>query len=170
MLYLSHYIGTSRSAGNGTREGSGNCLSNGHTHAFGNTLEHLVWENLGVRERGRASDPPFDHATGKGWVAPHRGLYDDALRVKRNEAELCLHDPLGGGFSPPAVKALHKRAKKARVRDRTNYTCRNKTSFAAFHGQRVSLNVVKGEGEIVATAVSREKANQLLRDMTPPGA
>ena len=100
----------------------------------------------------------------------HRGFYDDALRVKRNEAELCLHDPLGGGFSPPAVKALHKRAKKARVRDRTNYTCRRKTSFAAFHGQRVSLGVVKGEGETVEAAVAREKASQLLRDMTPQGA
>ena len=36
--------------------------------------------------------------------------------------------------------------------------------------QRVSLAVVKGEGEIVATAVLREKTDQLLRDMTPPGA
>ena len=129
-----------------------------------------MWENLGVRERGRASDPPFDHATGKGWVAPHRGFYDDASRVKRNEVELCLHDPLGGGFSPPAVKALHKRAKKARGHDRTNYPCRHKTSFTAYHGQRVSLNVVKGEGEIVATAVLREKTDHLQRDMTPPGA
>ena len=46
--------------------------------------------------------------------------YDDALRVKRNEVELCAHDSLGGGFSPLAVKAMHKCAKKARVHDRTN--------------------------------------------------
>ena len=83
---------------------------------------------------------------------------------------MCVHDPLGGGFSPPAVKALHKRAKKARVHDRTNYTCRRKTSFVAYHAQRISLGVVKGEGEIVATAVLREKTDQLLRDMTHPGA
>ena len=63
-------VRTKRSAGNGTRKGCGNCLSNGHTHAFGNVLEGLVWENAGARERGRASDPPFCHKTGKGWVAP----------------------------------------------------------------------------------------------------
>ena len=57
---------TTRSAGRGTRKGGGNPLSNGHTHAFGNTLEKLVWENAGVRERGRASECKFCHKTGKG--------------------------------------------------------------------------------------------------------
>ena len=41
---------TTRSrAGCGTRKGGGNCLSNGHTHAFGNTLEKLTWENACVQ-------------------------------------------------------------------------------------------------------------------------
>ena len=75
-----------------------------------------------------------------------------------------IYPTRGGG------RALHKRAKKAGVHDRTSYTCRRKTPFVAFHAQRVSLAVVKGEGEIVATAVLREKTDQLQRDMTPPGA
>ena len=94
-----------------------------------------MWENAGVRERGRASDPPFCHKTGKGWVEPHRGFYDDAIRVKRNKFELCAHESLGGGFSPPAVKAMHKHAKKARVHDRTYYTGRVKKNFVPFHTQ-----------------------------------
>ena len=50
---------------------------------------------------------------------------------------------------------------QARMHNRTNYTCRHKTSCVASHAQRVSLAVVKGEGEIVATAVLHERTDQL---------
>ena len=130
-----------------------------------------VHVHVGVRERGRASDPPFCHKTGKGWVAPHRGCYDDAIRVKRNEFELCAHESLGGGFSPPAVKAMHKHAKKARVHDRTYYTGRVKKNFVPQHTQRVSIAIVKGEGDIVAAVANRLKAEQVIRDsLNPRGA
>ena len=162
---------TALSAGCGKRNGGGNPLSNGHTHAFGNTLEKCVLDNAGVRERGRASDPPFCHKTGKGWVEPHRGDYDDAIRVKRNDFELCLHESFGGGFSPPAVKALHRHAKKAKQHDRTYYTGRVPKNFIPHHTQRASLAVVKGEGEIVDAIASRLKADQVIQDsLNPPGA
>ena len=162
---------TTRSAGRGTRKGGGNPLSNGHTHAFGNTLEKLVWENAGVRERGRASDGKFCHKAGKGWVEPHRGFYDDAIRVKRNDFVLCLYESFGGGFSPPAVKALHRHAKQAKVHDRTVYTSRVHKNFIPHHAQRISLAVVKGEGESVKAAADRLKAEQVVRDsLNPPGA
>jgi len=99
-----------------------------------------------------------------------RGLYDDAIRVKRNEFELCAHESLGGVFSPPAVKALHKHSRKARVQDRNYYTGRVKKNFVPFHTQRVSLAIVKGEGDIVAAVANRLKADQVLRDMIPLGA
>ena len=119
---------------------------------------------------GVSKKPPHTHS--KGWVAPHRGCYDDALRIKRNEVELCVHDPLGGGFSPPAVKALHKRDKRARVYDRTNYTGRTKMSFRSHHAQRISLAAVKGDGDMVATAALRlkSKLDLVLRGVNPPGA
>ena len=86
-----------------------------------------MWENAGVQERGRASDGKFCHKTGTGWVEPHRGFYDDAIRVKRNDFVLCLYESFGGGFSPPAVKALHRHAKQAKVHDRTVYTSARST-------------------------------------------
>ena len=65
---------------------------------------------------------------------------------------------------------MHKCAKKARVHDRTNYTGRVKKNFVPHHGQRVSLAVVKGEGDIVAAIALRLKSDQVLRDMIPLGA
>ena len=124
-----------------------------------------------MRERGHASDGKFCHKTGRGWVEPHRGLYDDAIRVKRNEFELCVHESFGGGFSPPAVKALYRHAKKAKVHDRTYYTGRVHKNFIPHHTQRISLAVVKGEGDSVAAAANRLKAEQVIRDsLNPLGA
>ena len=40
-----------------------------------------------------------------------------------------------------------------------------------FHTQRVSLAIVKGEGDIVAAVANRLKADQVIRDsLTPLGA
>ena len=50
----------------------------GHLFAFGNTEERLHRDILGCRERDRPADPPFDHNTGKGHVAFHKGDYYDA--------------------------------------------------------------------------------------------
>ena len=49
----------------------------GPLFAFGDTEEPL-------RERDRPADPPFDHNTGKGHVAFHKGDYYDAIYIKNN--------------------------------------------------------------------------------------
>ena len=45
----------------------------------------------------------------------HDGCYRDALLNKKNEVEVILHESLGGGFSPPAVAAMHRNSKEARA-------------------------------------------------------
>ena len=70
----------------------------------------------------------------------------------------------------PTIELPEKCAKKARVHYRTNYTGRVKKNFVPFHTQRVSLAIVKGEGDIVAAVANRLKADQVVRDMTPLGA
>ena len=56
------------------------------------------------------------------------------------------------------------------MHDRTYYTGRVKKNFVPHHTQRVSLAIVKGEGDIVAAVANRLKADQVIRDMTPLGA
>ena len=83
----------------------------------------------------------------------------------------CLHESFGGGFSPPAVKALYRHAKKAKLHDRTYYTGRVRKNFVPYHTQRVSLADVKGEGDLVAAVANRLKAEKVLRDcLNPMGA
>ena len=58
------------------------------------------------------------------------------------------------------------------MHDRTNYTSRARISFRSHHAQRISLAVVKGEGDMVATAALRlkSKLDVQLRGANPPGA
>ena len=123
---------------------------NGGEYAFGNTEEPLRLENLGCAERGRKEDGNFNHNTARGWVRGRRGLYTDALVAKRNVVDLLLHDPLGGGFSPPAsarMRALDRRAREGEI-DRTKYhktTQRSEGMYKSFHTQQISLGVVKAD-------------------------
>ena len=77
------------------------------------------------------------------WVKARKGLYHDAVHVKRSATELVLHETLGGGFSPPAVARAHRCARAARHTDRTRYTSRGHISFLQHHTQRISLGAVK---------------------------
>ena len=43
-----------------------------------------------------ASEGPFSHATGAGWVRPRPGRYRDAIVVKRRKQRLLIADPHGG--------------------------------------------------------------------------
>ena len=127
-----------------------------------------------TNQRGRQVDGPLDHKTGKGWVKQRDGCcYKDALLNKKNEVEVILHETLGGGFSPPALAALHRNSKTARAgTDRTKYTCPRPISYMTHHAQRISLAAVKGEGDMVATAALRLKSrlDLVLRGVNPPGA
>ena len=114
-----------RRAGRGSKKHGGCADSVGDRYAFGNTEEQARWENLGCKARGREVDGPFVHSTGKGWVKQHDGCYRDALLNK-----VILHESLGGGFSPPAVAAMHRNSKMARAGlDRTKYSCPRPISY-----------------------------------------
>ena len=135
----------------------GTPTSVGHKYAFGNTEERVRLENLGCDERGHPSQGPLDHATGRGWVRGRRGLYYDALHVKRSAVEIVLHETFGGGFSPPAVAKLHRHARSAASgTDRTRYTTRRKVrSFKSHHSQRISLGIVKADSRGILDSFGR---------------
>ena len=150
--------------GRGSSKNGGTPTSVGHKYAFGNTEERLRLENLGCDERGHPSQGPLDHATGRGWVRGRRGLYHDALHVKRSVVEVVLHETIGGGFSPPAVAKLHRHARSAASgTDRTRYTTRRKVfSFKSHHSQRISLGIVKADSRGILDRFGR-KARSLSR-------
>ena len=74
-----------------------------HSYGFGNTEEKARYDNLSCKPRGRRCDGYFNHKTGKGWVAGHRGHYDDALRVKKNIVCILLHET-SSGFSHTTLR------------------------------------------------------------------
>ena len=105
--------------------------------------EKARYDNLGCKPRGRRCDGYFNHKTGKGWVAGHRGHYDDALRVKKNIVCILLHET-SSGFSPPSATKIRRMGRAALSGvDRTPYTTRHKKkSFVTYHTQRISKNIV----------------------------
>ena len=121
---------------------------------------HNVQVYLGCKARGREVDGPFVHSTGKGWVKQHDGCYRDALLNKKNEVEVILHESLGGGFSPPAVAAMHRNSKVARAGlDRTKYSCPRPISYFTHHTQRISLGICKEEARAIHGETSKRKAD-----------
>ena len=121
------------------------CQPVGHTHAFGNTEETLRRTVMGCHERGRPTDGPFDHATGKGHVPFHKGDYHDALRRKNNQATLLLVESFGGIASGGArlLRFLSRRAKdKKRGRDGTSYSNFHKNSYLSHHLASISMAAV----------------------------
>ena len=130
--------------GKGSKLGGGKPASIGHLYAFGNTEEFYRRDILGCRRRGRKSDPVFDHATGKGYVAAFEGSYHDALVVKKTRV-IPLIVETTGGIAPHAlahIGYLSRRAegKSARSRDGTKYgLSRTSTrSFYVHHTQRIA--------------------------------
>ena len=101
---------------------------------------------MGCKARGQPGQP-FSHKTGHGYVKAHRGLYHDAIFVKRNNFNLPLHrDVRRRRFSPTAVLKLRRLARKvARGSvDRTAYSPKYSLSFMSHHAERISLSVVRG--------------------------
>ena len=126
--------------------------------------------NLGCRQRGCPADGPLVHSTGKGWVKQHDGCYRDALLNKKNEVQVILHETLGGGFSPPAVAALHANSKAARAGvDTTKYTCPRPISYITHHSQHVSLGIVKADAAAIRGELGKRKA-ELVNRMGAVGA
>ena len=74
--------------------------------------------------------------------------------------EIIVHEPLGGGFSPPALAALHRNSKTARAgTDRTKYTCPRPISYMTHHAQRISLGIVRAEARAYLDALARRKSD-----------
>ena len=100
------------SAGRGSVAGGGKPATVGHRIGFGSTEEEMLVKVFGCKERGRQTDGPFDHATGKGWVQKQVGQYDDAIN-KRNQVNMLLVESTGGvaPMSRARVRRLSRRAK-----------------------------------------------------------
>ena len=113
----------------------------GHIFAFGNTLEKETVLVYGCKERGRPTEPPFDHSTGRGYVKGRKGQYSDALVNKKTSAVLLLHDNYGG-IAPPPLKHFHLLARGTRIRDGTDYTSWAAPSFIPHYGQKLSSAAV----------------------------
>ena len=61
--------------GLGTKAGGGCYASVGHLYALGNTEERYRNGILGVKQKGRKCEGPFNHATGRGYVKAQKGKY-----------------------------------------------------------------------------------------------
>ena len=124
------------------------------------TEEQVRYDNLGCPQRGRPSDPPFDHKTGRGFVEEHNGFYHDGLVNKRNEVEVIVHETLGGGFSPSAVNAIFRYKRMARAgMDNTKYRKSTKhISFLAHHTQSISTAITREDSRALHEALSKKTA------------
>ena len=84
--------------------------------------------------------------------------------------QVILHETLGGGFSPPAVAALHANSKAARAGvDTTQYTCPRPISYITHHSQHVSLGIVKADAAAIRGELGKRKA-ELVNRMGAVGA
>ena len=148
-----------RRMGRGSPQRGGTEQDVGHNYGFGNTEEKARYDNLGCKPRGRRCDGYFNHKTGKGWVAGHRGHYDDALRVKKNIVCILLHET-SSGFSPPSATKIRRMGRAALSGvDRTPYTTRHKKkSFVTYHTQRISKNIVHCDATATLEKISGVKA------------
>ena len=146
---------TSNNKGGGTARGGGSpSTAAGHFVSFGCTEEKLIVENVGCRARGTASEGPFSHTTGAGWVRPRQGCYHDAIVVKRHKLRLLIADP-HGGVTRPTNMWLRSLGKRARVgRDATVYGAHSPRSFATHHGACMSYACVRGEADAFQKGLS----------------
>ena len=104
---------------------------------------------LGCAERGRKSDGPFNHKTGRGWVKAQRGHYFDALRKRSRVIPVIIETT--GGISPHtrAHRSLARaRAMSARVDDDALAVC-----VRAAERGRIPLQRL-GTPEAIASAVA----------------
>ena len=133
----------------------------GHKFAFGSTEEFYRLTILGCRQRGRPRDGTFDHNTGRGYVAPARGSYDDALRVKRIKVVPMIVET-AGGVTPQFVAQvgrLSRRAASKSGRDSTKYgTSRTSTTgFFHHHIERIGASAQRGDAIHILNQITARK-------------
>ena len=140
----------------------------GSTHAFGNTEERLIRSNVGVPARGAEGGPRWDPATGTGRVVAHQGVYDDAIRVKRNTFVLFLVN-LFGGLAPGATRHMYTLAERARRLDRTQYPPRGATKYLPYWTQLLSAAIVTADARRCIRRLGRGPPSAGLRGRPPCG-
>ena len=77
-------------------------------------------------------------------AAYKQGVYDDAIRVKRNTFVLFLVN-LFGGLAPGAVRHMYTLAQRARRLDRTLYPPRGATKYLPYWTQLLSAAIVTAD-------------------------
>jgi hypothetical protein len=146
----------SRSAGKGSRKKGGKPASVGHLYAFGNTEEFYRVDVLGCNQVGHPTMAPFNHATGKGYVARREGQYADALRKGSRVISAIVETT--GGITPhfrSYLGHLARRAKGRHGRDATKYG-RSRTSprsFFTHHTQRIGLAAQVGDAQAIRRSI-----------------
>ena len=77
-------------------------------------------------------------------VAYKQGVYDDAIRVKRNTFVLFLVNHFGG-LAPGAVRHMYTLTQRARRLDRTLYPLRGATKYLPYWTQLLSAAIVTAD-------------------------
>ena len=127
---------------------------------------------LGVRGRGRQRNGPFDHKTGRGWVAQTKGSYYDALAVKKFRVVPLIVETFGG-IAPSArahIGWLARRTKGRHGRDSTKYgssRC-SPRGFYVHHTQRISLAAILGDAKGIRRKINGIRAQRLGRACAVP--
>jgi hypothetical protein len=138
----------------------------GNTHAFGCTREDIRRTALGCAERGVEADGPFDHATGRGYVAPHPGQYADALANGRQVWVLVAEVTSALDSTVAALlRLLGSRAKVKGHRDGTAYGASRMATrdFATHHMRVLSLAIASSIGESIV-----QHARAVKSDLAAP--
>ena len=131
---------------------------------MGSTLEALTVLVLGVPERGAASDGPFNHQTGQGWVrATTAHQYADA-QTKGIPVTLLASESTGA-LSPTFDAALHTLDKLSRLQtshDSTVYGIGRASprTFYTHHLAAISNAIVMADASTV-TQFANELAFKL---------
>ena len=145
----------------------------GHYIGFGNTEEHLRWQNLGCKAKGIPAHGPLDHQTGKGWVqgfgAPDPSAaseqrrqgadYYDAIYVKNNRVYLWVVECFGG-ICPAGLVELRRMGRlPATTRDGTRYGSNPSSPrcYLTHHVQRISAAVVVSDATHILEQAGRAK-------------
>ena len=104
-----------------------------------------------------------------GYVAPHVGAYDDAIRNKKNSVQLAIISAFGafGRQSMRLIKFYARRATdKKHGRDASRYSrYRRTTSYLSHHMQCLSTGIVMADAARILdnVAITKQRAATLPR-------
>ena len=130
---------------------------------MGNTEERLKYRVLGTRRRGMPGLGAFNHKTGEGHVAAHRGDYYDAIENRKAAVHLVAFEAGLGGMSPYAARRLRRKGRDAveSGADPTDYTTSpTARSFVPYYAQRLSAASVLHGASAILKSLKRKAARR----------